>query len=932
MNRKKTKTPKNKSADPKLRNKKRKQGSEKTARRKESRSKSHRTSANNSDSEIEHGEKVYDSPVASREEILVYLRKESAPRKLKDIQIAFGYGKDSDESEGIRRRLVAMSRDGQLISNRAGAYLPINDSDLVAGFVSANTQGFGFVICDDGKDDVYLSAAQMRQVLHGDKVVVCITGVDHRGRREGRITDVVERAHQRIVGQLVVESGVTFVVPDNKRIHLDILVAADSLGDASNGDIVVVEIIEQPSRKHPPVGRVVEVLGEHLQAGMEIDVALHNYGIPSEWPIEVDKQTAKFKSKPGKKDKHNRRNISDLPLVTIDGEDARDFDDAVYCEKTATGWRLYVAIADVSHYVKVGTPLDDEAQKRGTSVYFPEQVVPMLPEVLSNGLCSINPQVERLCMLCTMSLAPSGELKRTRFQRAVMTSHARLTYNEVNAMLTQDDKGLRRRHKVLLPHLENLHKVYKKLKKLRAKRGCIEFESQESKFIFDENRKINEILPVERNDAHKMIEECMVLANVAAAAHLLKAKMPALYRVHNGPTADRLDDLRSFLALRNLSLGGDDKPHANDFAALAKEAEKLPDSRIIQMVMLRSMQAAVYTPVNDGHFGLALDHYAHFTSPIRRYPDLLVHRAIGHLLDGGKPSNYGYSDTEMASLGETCSMTERRAEEATRDVVGWLKCEYMQHHIGDEYLGVISSVTSFGLFVQLDNLFIDGLVHVSTLGQDYFQFDPSSLTLRGERTGVRYGLGDTVRVRIAAANLDERKIDFEMLEILSVGSSLGQATNKKNKRRKDKGAGKDKVSKAGKAKNKKKRKEAAAVENREKQRTSKDVDDKPARASKSGKTGRSGKPSGQRKTETAGKKNKQARVTKAAVHEQVQDEQVSDNKPAKPRKQRNGKPKAAKNRATENAKTVGKSRNKNTAKKASGKSATKNVWKNKQDK
>ncbi len=822
MNRKKNKTSNNKSADQTPRKKNRKSGkSAKSVAKKPKKS-----LTNNIEDSTENVENKYDSPVASRDEILAYLKKESIPKKLKDIQLAFGYGKDTDESEGIRRRLVAMSRDGQIITNRSGAYLPINDSDLVAGFVSANSQGFGFVICDDGKDDVYLNAAQMRQVLHGDKVVVCITGTDHRGRREGRITDVVERAHARVVGKLVVDQGVAFVAPDNQKIHLDILVAPDSLGDAQNGDIVVVELTEQPSRKHPPVGRIVEVLGEHLQAGMEIDVALHSYGIPSDWPSEVEKQTSRFKKKPGKKDKHNRRDISHLPLVTIDGEDARDFDDAVYCEPTPSGWQLYVAIADVSHYVEVGTPLDDEAQKRGTSVYFPEHVVPMLPEALSNGLCSINPAVERLCMLCIMSLAPSGELKRTQFQRAVMTSHARLTYTEVDAMLTKRDKGLRRKHKELVPHLENLHKVYKKLKKLRAKRGCIEFESQESKFVFDENRKISEILPVERNDAHKMIEESMVLANVAAAAFLLKAKIPALYRVHHGPTADRLDDLRSFLALRNLSLGGEDKPDTTHFAALAKEAEKLPDSRIIQMVMLRSMQAALYTPANDGHFGLALDHYAHFTSPIRRYPDLLVHRAIGHLLNGGKAADYGYSENEMMSLGESCSMTERRAEEATRDVVGWLKCEYMQHHIGDEFQGVVSSVTSFGLFVQLDNLFIDGLVHVSTLGQDYFQFDSRALTLRGERTGVRYGLGDTVRIRIAAANLEERKIDFEMLDVVNSAASA------KSDRR---------GSKSGKrkAKNKSEKRTVAAKGTSDKK--SKQRKGKAQKSTKSTETGKSGK-------------------------------------------------------------------------------------------
>ena len=737
-------------------------------------------------------DKAYDVEVASRDDILELLVESGAPADMTQLLRHFGYQEDTDEAEGLRRRLVAMCRDAQLIRNRSGAFVPVSASDLVAGYVSANAGGFGFINCDDGKSDVYLNASQMRLVLHGDKVVACITGTDQKGRREGRITDVVERAHTELVGRLAIEPGVTFVRPENKRLTRDFLVDADSLGKAQHGDMVLLEIVEQPSRRHPPVGRIIEVIGQHLQAGMEIDVALHNHSIPHLWPDAVEKQVAKFKSAPGKKDKLDRRDITHLPLVTIDGADARDFDDAVYCEPTEGGWRLYVAIADVSHYVTPGSALDEEAVRRGTSVYFPERVIPMLPETLSNGLCSINPDVERLCMLCVMSLDEQGNLKRTRFQRAVMRSHARLTYTEVGKIIEDKDEKLRQEHEAVVEHLENLHSLYVQLAKLRKERGCIEFASQETRFEFDDNRKIRAIVPVQRNVAHRMIEESMILANVAAAAFLLKRKMPALYRVHQGPTEDRLEDLRSFLALRGLQIEGGDKPDTADFAKLAAQAADLPDARVIHAVMLRSMQAAVYQPDNDGHFGLALPHYAHFTSPIRRYPDLLVHRAIAHAVDGGKAADYSLSHTEMLQLGESCSMTERRADEATREVDGWLKCEYMSHHIGKMFDGIVTSVTSFGLFVQLEDLFVDGLVHVSSLGFDYFHFDSAGLTLTGERTGTQFRLGDPVTIEVMSVNLDERKIDFE-LQGVAVGRG-GRKTRRKSSSRKenakDKGRGK----------------------------------------------------------------------------------------------------------------------------------------------
>lgn len=726
----------------------------------------------------------YPSEIADRDEILSVIEKRGAPVDLDGLREHFGYPGDSEQAEGLRRRIGAMSRDAQLIRNRAGAYVAVSSSDLVAGFVSANSAGYGFVICDDGQSDVYLHAAQMRQALHGDKVVVCITGTDHKGRREGRITDVVERAHSTLVGRLAIESGVVFVRPENNRIHLDFLVDAHSIGNARHGDMVVLEVTEQPTRKHPPVGRIVSILGQHLEPGMEIDVALHNHGIPFEWPKAVEKQAAKFGDAPGAGDKTDRRDITRLPLVTIDGEDARDFDDAVYCERSDSGWRLYVAIADVSHYVTPDSAIDREALKRGTSVYFPEQVVPMLPETLSNGLCSLNPDVERLCMLCVMSLDNEGNLKRSKFQRAVMRSHARLTYSEVGAIIETRDKDLCQRYKKLLPQLENLHLLYQLLANKRLERGCMEFDSQETRFEFDSNRKIKAIVPVSRNVAHRMIEECMIMANVTAAGFLAKQQIPALFRVHFGPTEDRLSDLRAFLALRGLELGGGDRPATSDFAETARQAADLPDAKVVQTVMLRSMRAAVYQPVCDGHFGLALEQYAHFTSPIRRYPDLLVHRAIGHVIDGGKAGNYPISQTTMTQLGESCSMTERRAEEASRDVDGWLKCEYMSHHVGELFDGVVASVTSFGLFIQLDELLVDGLAHVSKLGSDYFHFDAAALTMTGERTGTQFCLGDRVKIEVMAVNMDERKIDFELRDVTVGRGKKGSKGNKGKKRSK----------------------------------------------------------------------------------------------------------------------------------------------------
>ena len=730
----------------------------------------------------------YDQPIASREFITSTLRAEPGPVDFEALAEKLGLLGDDVAMEALRRRVGAMIRDGQLIQNRRRGLVPVDADNLLAGRVTAHPDGFGFVIVEDSDKDIYLNGKQMRQVLHGDRVVVCVTGVDHRGRREGRVVDVVERANKSLVGRLSIDRGTVVVLPDNKRIHQDLLITPGELGDAQHGDMVVAEIIEQPTLRHQPVGRISEVLGQHLRPGMEIDVALHSHGIPAQWPDDVLDQAAAFSTTVPDKAAKGRTDVRDTSLITIDGADARDFDDAVWCEKLNDGWRLLVAIADVAHYVAVGSALDAEAVDRGTSVYFPGRVVPMLPEVLSNGLCSLNPEVDRLCMLCELHLDADGEVSNVRFHNGIMRSHARLTYDQVHAMLSGKSSALRKQHAALMPMIEELHALYSVLASKRRERGAIEFDSNETHIVFDDNKKIKEIVPIQRNDAHKLIEECMILANIHAAAYLEKQEIPALYRVHAGPKSDRLEDLRAFLALRSLSLGGGDSPSALDYAALAEAIAERQDRSVIQTVMLRSMQQAVYQPKNEGHFGLALDHYAHFTSPIRRYPDLLVHRALKHAIAGGKAGKYEYSNEAMSALGESCSMTERRAEDASRDVVSWLKCEYMQEHVGSEFEGVISAVTSFGLFVDLVGIHVEGLLHVTNLSRDYYKFDQAAQAMRGERTGKQYRLGDSIRVQVAAVNLEERKIDFREVEEAAMAASQ-KGSGKRKDSRKDKRRG-----------------------------------------------------------------------------------------------------------------------------------------------
>ncbi len=707
---------------------------------------------------LEREKQKYEFPVPSREAVLALLAEHNEPLPFQTLAAELGVKGERDE-EAFQRRLRAMERDGQILKNRRELYGIARKMDMVCGRVTGHPDGFGFLIPDEEGEDVFLPPREMRQAMHGDRVMVRVTGVDPRGRREGVVVEVLERAHQTIVGRYDARDGMGFVVPGDKRIAQDIVIQRGDEGAARAGQIVVAEITSLPTRHRAPAGRIVEVLGDHMAPGMEIEVAVRSHSIPHVWPEAVMREAEQFAPEVPAQAAQGRFDLRDVPLVTIDGEDARDFDDAVYAERAGGAWRLIVAIADVSFYVKSGTALDREAYARGNSVYFPQHVIPMLPEALSNGLCSINPHVDRLCMACEMQIDDSGKILKYRFLEAIMRSRARLTYTKVAAMLVDGDASLRREYADVVPHLETLHGLFRILHSARMKRGAVDFELPETRIEFDENRKIRRIVPLQRNDAHRLIEECMLAANVCAAEILRKHKVPAPYRIHEGPTAEKLNNLREFLTEMGLSLGGGDKPQAQHYSKLIKAVEQRSDSRLIQTVLLRSLSQAVYSPDNIGHFALGYPNYTHFTSPIRRYPDLLVHRAIKDII-ARRPT--GMTPELAKQQGEHCSLTERRADEATREVVRWLKAVFMMDKIGEEFDGFISGVTNFGIFVELVEVYVDGLVHITALGNDYYHFDAAHHRLMGERTRQIFRLGDKMRVRVVRVDLDEAKIDFEL--------------------------------------------------------------------------------------------------------------------------------------------------------------------------
>ncbi len=792
----------------------------------------------------------------SRQAILECLRAADVP--LTPSELAARLGVHASQSEALHRRLAAMERDGQLLPNRKGVLLLASRLDLVAGRIQGHRDGFGFLIPDAGGPDLFLSPREMQKAMHGDRALVRRAGFDTRGRPEGCIVEVTERAHRRLVGRFVNERGVHIVIPEDQRIKHDIIVAPGDTGSAQHGQIVSIEITDPPANGAPPIGRVVEVLGEIGDPGMEIEIAVRKFDVPHQFSQAALERAARLPTTVRPVDLKQRIDLRDVPLVTIDGADARDFDDAVYCEpiefdadpEQVVGWRgeapglsgelesestahaessrakrraarprttresgfrLLVAIADVSHYVEPGDSLDADALERSTSVYFPRRVIPMLPENLSNGLCSLNPAVDRLVLVCDLIIDLKGRIRAYQFYEAVMHSVARLTYDEVWAMLSGAGAalvGAPAARVTLLPQLRQLHELYRVLASARGERGALELETTETRIICDSLGRIERIVPSTRNDAHRLIEECMLAANVCAADFIARREHAGLYRVHEGPTPEKLARLRDFLRGVGLSLGGGDAPTPHDYARLVASIRSRPDSPLLQTMLLRSMQQAVYSPDNSGHFGLAYEAYTHFTSPIRRYPDLLTHRVIKAMLNGGlyRPRLDELGDADGAPrplpdakaskprmkagsesphpidtwrlLGSVCSANERRADEASRDVEAWLKCQFMRERVGEQFRGRITGVAPFGIFVTLNELFVEGLVHVSELGGEYFQYNESAHELRGERTGRRFRLTDELEVQVSRVDLEARRIEFRMVTRATAwGRASGRGSN-----------------------------------------------------------------------------------------------------------------------------------------------------------
>lgn len=726
----------------------------------------------------------YADPIPSREAILGLLEVSEGPQLAEDIAARLGL-LTPDRQEALGKRLGAMLRDGQVVQNRRGGYAPVQATDLIAGIVIANPDGFGFLRPDaGGGDDLFLPPYEMRKVMHGDRVLANVTGIDRRGRREGSIARVLEHRLTRLIGRFGFEAGIAYVVPDDKRVQRNVQIPPDATLAARDGQLVVCELTQAPDVRRPPIGRILAVLGDKLTPSLVVEAAVHGHDIPNEFPPEVLAEAMAVPLSVEESMLDGRVDLREVPLVTIDGEDAKDFDDAVYCEVNRTGFRLIVAIADVSHYVRPGAPLDEEAQKRATSVYFPGFVVPMLPETLSNGICSLNPKVERMCFVCDMQINRDGEVTRSKFYEAVMNSHARLTYTQVWNAVGLDDEDAKRQIGALLPNVERLHQLYQVLAKARQARGAIEFESSEVRFVLDNTGEVTQAGMMQRNDAHKLIEECMIAANVEAAKFLLHKRIPAPYRVHEKPPESKYEDLLEFLKEFKLSLPAWGKVQPRDYTRLLKKIRDRPDAALLESVLLRSQSLAVYSPDNNGHFGLALEAYAHFTSPIRRYPDLLVHRAIKYALTGGKPDKYQYPPHAMAALALQCSERERRADEAEREVDERYRAAWMEKHVGGQFDGVVSGVTSFGLFVELDESKVNGLVHVTQLPHDYYHFDPVRKTLSGERRGKEYRLGDRVRIIVLKASLEERKIDFRLVEKREAPSLPARGQPAKRKKQK----------------------------------------------------------------------------------------------------------------------------------------------------
>ena len=702
----------------------------------------------------------YDNPILSREGLLQFLRNAEGPLPLEELAKALKL-EAPDRLDALQRRLQAMVRDGQLLLNRRGGYAPAAALDLLAGTVTAHPDGFGFVKFETGGDDGFLNPSELRKCFHGDRVLVSIINIDHKGRRNVAITEVLERRHTRVTGRFNIRAGIAALVPDDKRLQHEVLIGPDDRNGAKDGQLVVAEITSSPDSGRPPIGRVLVVLGDRLTATKVVEMAIHGHNLPHEFPEPVLREANAIPVDVTAAEAAARVDIRHLPLVTIDGEDAKDFDDAVYCESNTAGFRLLVAIADVSHYVRPGAALDDEAVLRGTSVYFPGFVVPMLPENLSNGICSLKPKVDRLCFVCDMQIGFDGLVTESKFYEAVMHSHARLTYNQVWKVIGEDDAGAKAALGDLQPAISRLHQLYDILSKARTRRGAIEFESSEVHFELNPQGEVIQGGLLARNDAHKLIEECMIAANVEAGKTVLASHAHAPFRVHDRPPESKYADLLEYLKEFALSMPSYAKVQPKDFTSLLKKVRLRPDAALLETVLLRSQSLAVYSTDNKGHFGLALEAYSHFTSPIRRYPDLLLHRALKKALLPSSDGGFSYSAQEMDKLCLQCSALERRADEAEREVDERYRSAWMEQHVGSQFDGVISGVTSFGLFVELTDSKVNGLVHVTQLPHDYWHFDPMRKTLTGERKRMSFRLGDPIRVLVLKASVEDKRIDFK---------------------------------------------------------------------------------------------------------------------------------------------------------------------------
>lgn len=715
--------------------------------------------------QISVDEHVHIADLPSREAILQMLEASDSPCKFGELAERLDVW-DKPALNALKRRLLAMTRDGQLVRTRGSRFGVASRMDVIAGRVLAHPDGFAFVRPDKGGEDVYLARREARQVLHGDKVLVRIAGLDRRQRPYGNLVEIIERANTQIVGRYHRERGIGIVIPDNRHLNQDVLIPQGKSGDARDGQIVVAAIEHQPDHRTQPIGRIAEVLGESMAPGMEIDIAIRSYGLPNEWPEGVLAAARRTPASVLDRDREGRRDLRELALVTIDGADARDFDDAVFAKKTAKGYVLYVAIADVAHYVREGTDLDEEALNRGTSVYFPDRVIPMLPETLSNGICSLNPDAERLAMVCELTIGTDGEVRRARFYEAVMRSHGRFIYEDVDRWLKGERRLRLAGNAAVSKSLACLYELYQALRTRREARGGLDIETIEPRFEYDPHGKIEAVEAVSRVDAHRLIEECMIAANVAAAKYLIKRKRPALFRIHEEPDEEKVRDLGLFLRELGIRFPRE-APPPQAFARVLRTAAQRPDKRLVNTIVLRSLKLAAYSEENTGHFGLALAAYAHFTSPIRRYPDLVVHRAIKAELAAGPVADD--AKDRMAALASHCSTCERRAEEATRDAVAWLKCEFMLEKVGERFAGIVSGVAEFGVFVELDDIFVEGLVHVTSLPGDYYLYDAAHHMLTGRASGREYRIGQPLEVMVARVDLDERKIDFELAGVAASG-------------------------------------------------------------------------------------------------------------------------------------------------------------------